>query len=239
MRTLPEGCIAGFDYGTLYLARAKSETQRVRERFEARLVSDPVVRSPHSGVWRITGLIANTPESLLDVDGDFVAVAVGDPLLIRIVEGFALERFRKTSPALSGAALSTLPDELQSAPLRLYAPGPFPEAWSKGAEGLLERAFAIGAAASLDAQARLKVRIVISGTFGPDPDQSRIRLLRTWDFIQTSSVGHILGLEQTTQPSVVDATASQLTLNFILGAESLMKGLSAAVSEDAKGIFDF
>ena len=196
LRTLPEGCIAGFDYGTLYLVRVGNETHRVRERFEARLVSDPVIRSPQSGVWRITGLIANTPETLLSIDNDFAAIALGDPLLIRIVEGFALARFRKAQPALSGAALSTLPSELKSAPLRFYAPGPFPETWAKGAEGLLAQAFAMGVAVSLGTQARLRVHVVVSGTFGPDTEQARAILLSTWDAIQTSSLGHILGLQE-------------------------------------------
>ncbi len=238
LTSLPEGCIAGFDYGTLYLARVGKNTTRVRERFEARLVTDPVTRSAHSGVWRVTGLIANTPESLLSIDNDYSAIALGDPLLIRIVEGFTLDRFKKTPPALSGAALSTLPGELKAAPFRFYAPGPFPEEWAKGAQGLLAQAFAFGVAITLRSGSRLQVHAVMSGTFGPDLDQARSRLLNTWDAIQTSPIGHVLGLKENTEPSRLEVRSSEATLDFTLESEALMKGLAAAVSADTKGIFD-
>jgi hypothetical protein len=238
LANLPEGCIAGFDYGTLYLARVGNNTLRVRQRFEARLVSDPVTRSPRAGIWRVTGLIANTPESLLSVDNDFSAIALGDPLLIRIVEGFALDRFKKTPPALAGAALSTLPSELKAAPLRFYAPGPFPQEWAKGAQGVLAQAFAFGVAVKLSDGARLQVHAVVSGSFGPDVQEARSRLLNTWDSIRTSAIGHVLGLRETTEPSRLEVYPSAATLDFSLNSESLMKGLAAAVSADTKGIFD-
>jgi hypothetical protein len=239
LATLPEGCIAGFDYGTLYLARVGNNTARVRERFEARLVTDPVTRSPRSGVWRVTGMIANTPESLLSVDNDFSAISLGDPLLIRIVEGFTLDRFKKTPAALSGAALSTLPGELKAGPLQFYAPGPFPEEWAKGAQGLLAQALAFGVVVTLSGGSRLKVHAVMSGDFGPDLDQARSRLLNTWDAIQTSTIGHVLGLKENTEPSRLEVHTGEATLDFTLDSESLMKGLAAAVSADTKGIFDF
>lgn len=238
LRTLPEGCIAGFDYGTLYLARVGQDTRRVRKRFEARLVSEPVIRSPRPGVWRTTGIIGRTPESLLTVNDDFSAIALGDPLLVRIVEGFALARFKKTEPAQKGAALSTLPTELRLAPLQFYAPGPFAGEWARGTQGLLAKAFAVGVAVSISKPGRLKVRAVMSGTFGPSLVKSRDSLLKTWDAIQTSAVGHVLGLEKTTEPSRLDVQPNQATLDIEFVAEDLMKGLSAALSADAAGIFD-
>jgi hypothetical protein len=238
LHTLSEGCVAGFDFGTLYLARVANQTQRVRDRFEARLVSEPLVRSPRVGVWRVTGIIGNTPESLLTVDNNFAAVAVGDPLLVRIVEGFALDRFKKTSPALEGAALSTLPRELQAAPLCYYAPGPFVDDWAGGAEGVLARAFAIGAAATIDARAILQVHVVISGTFGPNLEDTRARLLKTWDTIQTSSVGRVLRLQETTEPSTINVRDNQATLDVKFPISSLMEGLSVAVSAEVTRIFD-
>jgi hypothetical protein len=167
-----------------------------------------------------------------------MAVALGDPLLIRIVEGFALDRFKKTSPALKGAALATLPRDLQSSPLCYYAPGPFSDDWAGGAEGILARAFAIGAAATIDARAILQVHIVISGTFGPNLENTRARLVKTWDTIQTSPVGHVLRLQETTEPSTINVQDSQATLDVKLPLLSLMEGLSTAVSAEVTRIFD-
>ncbi len=241
LRTLTEGCIAGFDYGTIYLARVGKETSKVRERFEVRLVSDAVTKSPAPGIWRVTGLIANTPESLLTVDDDFVGISVGDPLLVRVAESFALGKFKRTSPALAGASLSTLPRELELAPLRFYAPGPFPETWTKGAEGLFARAYAVGASVSLGGGPSLKVHIVISGAFGSDLEESRSRILKTWDTLLASPVGHLLELGRAIEPGsfVLDVHEERADFEITLNASSLIQGLSAAVQTDTRALFDW
>ncbi len=229
---LPEGCIAGFDYGTLYLARVGAQTQAVHRAFETRLVSEPVVRSSLSGVWRITGLVANTPESLLVIDDNLMAVAVGDPVLARIVEGFAVSRFKKTKPALYGAALGKLPRDVDQAPLRLYAPGPFANEWAHAADGVLARVFAVGAAMTLPNASQLHVRFVLSGTFGPDLEETRSRLVRTWDNLQASSVGHLLQLRETSESAVISVNSNMATFDVTFPIDSLIQGLSAAVIDD-------
>ncbi len=87
----------------------------------------------------------------------------------------------------------------------------------------------------------IKVRAVLTGAFGPDLDESRARLLKTWDAILTSAVGHVLGLEQTIVPGTFELNVrdNQANLDFALNADTLMRGLSAAVQDDAKGIFDW
>jgi hypothetical protein len=229
---LSEGCIAGFDYGTLYLARVGAGTQAVRKAFEVRLVSEPVVRSSRSGLSRMTGLVANTPESLLTVDDDFVAVAVGDPLLSRIVEGFAVSRLKKSRPALQGAALGSLPGDLEQAPLRFYAPGPFANEWANAAGGVLARVFAVGAAMTLPNASQLHIRLVLSGAFGPDLDETRSRLMTTWARIQTSSVGHLLQLHLPSEPATFLVDSNTATVDVKFPIDSLMQGLSAAVIDD-------
>jgi hypothetical protein len=200
-----------------------------------------VTKSPQPGVWRVTGLVANTPESLLTIDGDFAAVSVGDPLLIRVAEGFALGRFKKTSPALAGAALSTLPTSLKEAPLRFYAPGPFAGTWAKGVQGLLARAYAIGATVSLEPSASLRVHLVIAGAFGPDLDDSRGRILNTWDALLASAVGHVLGLELAVEANsfALDVQNDKAILDVVLNSELLLQGLSAVVQGDAKTLFEW
>lgn len=241
LRTLSEGCIAGFDYGTIYLARSGKDTSKVRERFEVRLVSDAIRKSPTAGVWRVTGLIGNTPESLLTIDDDFIGIAVGDPLLVRVAESFALGKFKRTSPALLGASLSTLPRELEQAPLRFYAPGPFPETWARGVEGLFARAYAVGASVSFDTGTILKLHIVVSGAFGPDIEESRSRILKTWDTLLASPVGHLLELQRAIEAGSfgLDVRDERADLTVAVNAETLVQGLSAAVEADTRALFDW
>jgi hypothetical protein len=229
---LPEVCIAGFDYGTLYLARTGTDNDLVRKRFEARLVTDPIVRSSRRDLWRITGLVANTPESLLTVEHDFAAFAVGDPLLVRIAEAFAVGRFKKSKPALAGAALATLPRDLSEAPLRFYAPGPFTDEWARAADGVLARALAIGASITLPTSSVLHVRVVMSGAFGPDLEKTRSHLLDTWSNLQLSAVGHLLQLQDTLEPASITVLDDLATLNVSFSVSTLMQGIFAAVIDD-------
>jgi hypothetical protein len=232
LRALPEGCIAGFDYGTLYLARTGTDNDLVRKRFEARLVTDPIVRSSRRDLWRITGLVANTPESLLTVEHDFAAFAVGDPLLARIAEAFAVGRFKKSKPALAGAALATLPRDLSEAPLRFYAPGPFTDEWAQAADGVLARALAIGASITLPSSSVLHVRVVMSGAFGSDLEKTRGHLLDTWSNLQLSAIGHLLRLQDTLEPANITVLDDLATLNVSFPVSALMQGISAAVIDD-------
>lgn len=236
LRELPEGCIAGFDYGTLYLARTGKSNALVRSRFEARLVSDPVVRSRRHDVWRVTGLVANTPESLLVVDQDFTAFAVGDPLLARIVESFVTGRFRKSKPALGGAALAGLPVGIHDAPLRFYAPGPFTGEWARAADGVLTRAFAFGASVQLPTPSVLQIRLVLSGSFGPDLEETRTRLIATWRGLQLSAIGHLLRLHESLEPAVIDVRNDAASVTVSYPVSSLMRGISAAVVDDVQRI---
>jgi len=232
LRALPEGCIAGFDYGTLYLGRTGTDNDLVRKRFEARLVTDPIIRSSRQDLWRVTGLVANTPESLLTVAHDFAAFAVGDPLLARIVEAFAVGRFKKSKPALAGAALATLPRDLSEAPLRFYAPGPFTNEWARAAGGVLARALAIGAAITLPSSSVIHVRVVISGAFGPDLERTRSHLLDTWSNLELSAIGHLLRLQDTLEPASIAVLDDLATINVSFPVSALMQGLSAAVIDD-------
>jgi hypothetical protein len=232
LRELSEGCIAGFDYGTLYLARVGTEVRAVRKSFEARLVTDPVVRSSRPDLWRMTGLVANTPESLLTVDDDFVAISVGDPLLVRIVEGFATDRFRKSKPVLKGAAFAALPASFHGAPLRFYAPGPFTGPWAQAADGVLARTFAVGIGLTLQSTSALHVSVVLTGAFGPDVQETQDRLRRAWQNLQASPVGHVLRLDQTLEPAVVSVQPEIATLEVSFATKSLVQGISAAVIQD-------
>ena len=232
LRTLPEGCIAGFDYGTLYLARTGTDSDLVRRRFEARLVTDPIIRSSRKDMWRISGLISNTPESLLTVEHDFAAFAVGDPVLARIAEAFAVGRFKKSKPALAGAALATLPPDLSEAPLCFYAPGPFTDEWARAADGVLARALAIGASITLPGSSVLHVRVVMSGAFGPELEKTRVHLLDTWNNLQHSAVGHLLRLQETMGPAMITVLDDSATLNVSFPVSTLVQGICAAVIDD-------
>lgn len=227
LRAVPTGLAAGFDYATLFAAETPFDNALVQERFARRLVSGKV-ESSHLHVHRVWGTIGLTPETLVRIDDRLVAASIGDPTPARVVELYALGRLGRSQPALAGSALATLPRDLESAPVRFYAPGPFLDEWSAGARGLLGAALALGVAAWPDGDG-LRVRAVISGRW---TGEDAARLTAAWDDLARSSMGRLLGLDQPTAPPEVMVTPEHLTLAVRLALLPLVSGLRAAVAAD-------
>jgi hypothetical protein len=238
LRALPSGLIAGFDFGTLYMAELRSGEAEISRQFEERLIGGAAVRSPHPELRVVQGVVGQTPETLILVRGQLVAVAVGDPTPVRAVEGFATRRLKRSPPALHGSALKTLPAELNRAPIRFFAPGPFEGEWSRAGRGLLGSALALGIAARPGAQDQISVDLVLSGEFRDLGPQAKERLLGAFEDLAQSSLGHLLGLNEPLAPPIVSATDQQLRLQVQLPFKSMVRGLRAAVIADVWEILD-
>jgi hypothetical protein len=228
LRETPAAVAAGFDYATLFLAETPAGNAKVEDLFAGRLAGSARAEAARPDVRRVWGALGLTPETLVRVDGKFVAVSVGDPTPARVVELFALGRLVRTRPALAGSALSTLPQDLRSAPACFYAPGPFAGEWAGGAHGLLGAALALGAAVWPDDGA-LRLRVVLSGQWsGEDVAQ----LQSAWGDLAGSSMGRLLGLLDPVTPPEIFVTPELLTLDVRIHVAPLASGLRAAVAAD-------
>jgi hypothetical protein len=230
LRSLPEGLIAGFDFSTLYLAQTE-HTTAVAKRLEARLVSGLAVRQPHPSVRVVSGIVGRTPETLVTVDGRMFALAVGDPTPARVVEAFARRKLERSPSALDGSALRTLPRTLESAPVRFYAPGPFPDDWARGAHGIVGVAFAVGIAARPLRGGRIELTLAVSGDFEGTSD-GVARLTASWNDLASSSTGRLLGLHRPAVEPVVRDENGVLLLRVGLDLAPMIAGLRAAVIAD-------
>ena len=227
LRDTPTGVAAGFDYATLFLAETSGDDRNVEARFVDRLLV-LASRSERAGMSRVTGIVGQTPESLVRAEGQFVAVSVGDPSLARVVELLALGRMDRVPPALRGSALSTLPRDLEAAPLRFYAPGPFSGEWARGARGLFAAALAIGVAAE-PTPSGLRLKAVLSGDWS---GQDVARLASSWADLAESALGRLLGLDQPISQPEVTLAQQTLTLTVVVALRPLASGLEAAVAAD-------
>jgi hypothetical protein len=228
LREAPVAAAAGFDLATLFLAETPWENASVERKFIARLTATPRAETSARGVHRIYGTVGLTPETFIRADHRFVAVSVGDPTPARVVQLYAEGRLGRSPSALKGSALSTLPAELATAPIRFYAPGPFSDEWARGARGLLGVTLALGVAAYSEAET-LRVVAVLSGRWnGADVAQ----LEAAWNDLAGSSMGRLLGLDQPATPAEVTVTDEQLTLRIRLARLPLVTGLRAAVAAD-------
>lgn len=237
LRRVEHALAAGFDYATLYLL-VPPQPARVEDLFRARLVSEPVEVHPHPKITRLTGLVGKTPQTLVRVDDRLAAVSVGSALPARVVELFARGKLAKSRPALRGSALSTLPPELERAPLRFYAPGPFGPEWTPGARGLLAAALALGAGARPLPGGRVELRVFLAGAWSEVAVDAASALLGAWEDLARSGTGRLLGLNEPAAGPVVDLRGNLLELRVELSALTLARGLRAAVEADVWEILD-
>jgi hypothetical protein len=235
LRRVPSALIAAFDYGTLYMASLPTGTAaEVRARFSERLVAGAIDKEPYPGMRRISGVIGQTPETLLTLDERTLAVAVGDPTPSRIVEAFARGRLKSSPTALRGSALRDMPS-FGDAPLVAFAPGPFPDDWQRAANGLLGSALAVGAGIEPVDPASIAITFILLGDFKADPERATSALAEAWQSLSQSSTGKLLGIDQG-EPPRISAEQAGLRMVCVLPVEPLIHGLRAAILTDVSEI---
>jgi hypothetical protein len=224
--------LAGFDLGTLYLADGSGWTAEPELAFVERLAGSAIVQQPQPGLWRVSGLVGSTPETLVRVDHHLLAVTVGDPTPARVVELRARGRLARVPSAFEGAALSGLPPELlRAAPLRFYALGPFEGEWLAGAQGLLAGAEAVALMLQLDGEG-MCLRLALAGYW--EVDRDRERLSSAWRALATSPLGHALALDRPRRPVALDASERYLSLEVRLEPALLVAGVDAVLGGDVE-----
>jgi hypothetical protein len=230
LRQVTHAAVAGFPYATLYLAEVPDGMAKAaREQFSERLLAGAVTKQPRPNLLRITGVVGQTPETLLTAEDRVVAVAVGDPLLAKIAEAYAEKRLKNSPSALHGAALSTLPDLSATNAVALFAPGPFADEWRRAAGGLLESTVAVGVALHPIGRGKIAATLCLSGAWQESADAAASRLASAWTAFADSSAGRLFALSAAAD---VKANPDLLTLNVEIEIEPLVRGLKAAVLSD-------
>jgi hypothetical protein len=223
LRTLPTASIAGFPYATLYLAEVPSGVAaKARAMFSERLVAGAITRQPRPALIRISGVIGQTPETLLTVDDRVIAVAVGDPIQARIAEAYAEGRLKNAATALFA----------QNAAVVL-APGPFADEWQRAANGLLQSTVAVAIAARPAGHDKFATTICLAGAWGDSASEAASRLSEAWTAFARSSAGRLFELAENAE---VSGTPELLTLTVELSLAPLVRGVRASVLGDVTQI---
>ena len=228
LRESREGLIAGFDFGTLYLATTTGSNERVEELFRNRLPAGPIEHHPHPDLLVLGGMLGETPAALVSQRGHLVGVSFGDPTLARIVEAYAQARLKSVT-ALHGAALASLPDAMHDAPVRFYAPGPFDDEWRGAIHGILGVATAVGVTARPLPPDQIRIRVEVAGDWSEDGPRAREAAQQSYAELVTSSLGRLLALDGT---PIVTVAPDRISLSVDLLLGPLVNGLYAAVSAD-------
>jgi hypothetical protein len=236
LRALPAAAIAGFPYSTLYMAELPSGVAaRARARFGERLLAESVGKRRHPRLTRVTGVIGQTPETLLTIDDRLLALSVGDPVQAKIAEAYAEERLKHSPPALRGAALSTLPELASSNAAVLFAPGPFSDEWQRAAGGLLQSTVAVAITAQPTGSGKVATTLYLAGPWQTSADDAARRLSAAWTTFARSSTGQLFELADVAEVSV---SPELLRLRVDLELAALVRGLRASVFGDLSQILN-
>lgn len=236
LRRVTTAAVAGFPYTTLYLAELpEGAAELARSRFSDRLVGGARLKRSHPALLRISGVVGQTPETMVTIDERVVSVAVGDPTPAKIVEAYAMQRLKNSPSALLGASLSTLPSPSPS-PAVLLAPGPFADEWQRAAGGLLRTATALAITARPIGHGKLAACVYLSGPWDDSAADAKERLGSAWTNFAHSSAGHLFGLNDAAELS---ASPTLLTLSVEIDIATLIAGLRASVLGDVSEILSF
>jgi len=234
LHAVPEAAVAGWAYSTLYIAELPRDVAPLaRARFSERLLSGALTKHAHPGLYRITGVIGQTPETLVTVEERLLAVAVGDPIQAKVVEAYAEQRLKNSPTALRGAALSALQSRKAENVAELYAPGPFADEWKHAANGLLESTVALAIAVRPLPNGKLATTIDLAGDWQSAAAHAADRLSAAWTTFARSSAGHLFELNEAAE---VSATPELLTLHVELDLAAIVRGLKASVLGDLSEI---
>ena len=232
LRNLESSAVAGFDIGTLYLAETRSSIGVAQQSFVDRLVSDPVVKHPSDRITITTGIIGTTPESFVAMEGIGIGVAVKDPLLAKIVSGFALGKLKKSPSAFNGAALRDMPTELAQFPAQFYALGPFEGKWAEGAEGLLGHTTAVAVVARPDHDGLLRLKILATGSYGNDLSNVNLRVRQLYLNLAQSDLGRLFGFASDDVTPEIAVESQRVAVTLAIPLKRLMDGLYTAVAAE-------
>lgn len=156
--------IAGYALGTLYLFDAAQVGEQAEAAFRARALTTAEVPTRKDDLVHVTGMMNQTPHSLIHLQGHLVAIAEGDITLTKIVAARAEERLSKFPSALQTRFLKPFAQFEGDAPLRAFLIGPFPEATDAVAG-----AFVSGAMSLELHKERLSVKARALGLWPNDP----------------------------------------------------------------------
>jgi len=234
LESLPRGLIAGFDFGSLYLAELPhASAARARERFDQRQLRGASQRHPDPGVSVLSGVADGVPVGLVTIDDRVLAYCVGDLRLCSVVEAYARGRLRAKS-AFQGAALHGLHQETEDAPVSAFVPGPFAERWHQAAGGLLAAATALTAQLVPTAAGRAALELTLHGDFS-EPGAAEL-LQSTYMSVAGSSTGALLGLGAALDTRV-NQTDDRVALRVPLPVTEVARGVRAATNADLDEIF--
>lgn len=245
LRTLPEAIWAGYraeegpEDASFQLVRHGNDPLSIERLFRDRLSSDIVRSLDDAQIVRVRGRIGQTNHALATLGRDIVCLQQDGSLdrgPCRVSALLAQGKLKRTFPVFHDESLRILAKRFETAPLRLFAPGPFEGATARGVRGLLAAATAIGTAFRPTKKQGLALEIAVTGDFSTSGGEASRKLASSWDDLAGRPLGHLLGLDAPMTPAAPSYLRDVVLLQVELDPRKLAKGLADATSNQIREI---
>jgi hypothetical protein len=245
LRKLPEAVWAG--YGTeaeaedasFQLVRHSNDPLVIERLFRDRLTTDIVRSVDDHRVVRVSGRIGKTVHVFVAAGRDVVCLQQDGSSArgpCRVASLLALGKLKRTRSVFDDEAMRVLAKRFESAPVRVFAPGPFEGDLARGARGLLAAATAAGAAFRPSSHESVLLEIALTGDFNTSGFEASRKLAASWEDLAARPLGHLLGLDAPLAPAIPSYTADTVAFVVDLDPRKLAKGLADATSNQIREI---
>jgi hypothetical protein len=237
LRELPEAVVATYagdgEDETLYLVRHNADQATIERRFRERLTGDVRRFVERDDVVRVSGTVGTLRAELLLIGRDVAGFQLGGRLNrgpVKIASLFAMGLLRRSPSVFSEEPLLGLSVRVWPAPFRAFALGPFalPGQTNHGILGLLARATAVAATVRPSARDALLFIVTITGDFTRMHERAATELLRAWLKLSSSSLGHLLGIDQPREGPIPTHSDEAVSMAVEVDPDRLAAGIAAA-----------
>ena len=132
--------------------------------------------------------------------------------------------------------MRVLAKRFETAPLRIFAPGPFEGELARGARGLLAAATAVGAAFRPSPRESILLEIAVAGDFSTSASAASQKLEASWEDLAARPLGHLLGLDMPLSPAFPTYAPDHVSFVVDLDARKLAQGLADATLNEMREI---
>lgn len=245
LRKLSEAVWAGYhtqpdaEDASFQLVRHTNDPLAIERLFRDRLTADVVRREDDPRVVRVSGRIGKTVHVFAGAGRDVACLqqdGSADRGPCRVASLLALGKLKRTKSVFEDEAMRVLAKRFETAPLRIFAPGPFEGELARGARGLLAAATAVGAAFRPTARETLSLEIAVAGDFTTSASEASRKLEASWEDLAARPLGHLLGLDTPLAPAFPTYAPDHVAFVVELDPRKLAQGLADATSNQIRDI---
>lgn len=245
LRTLTEAVWAAYhtedaaEDASFQLVRHTSDPLVIERLFRDRLTADMVRSIDDPRVVRVSGRIGKTVHVYAGAGREVACLqqdGSADRGPCRVASLLALGKLKRSRSVFEDEAMRVLAKRFETAPLRIFAPGPFEGDLARGARGLLAAATAVGAAFRPSPRQTLLLDIAVAGDFSTSASEASRKLEASWEDLAARPLGHLLGLDAPLAPAFPSYAPDHVAFVVELDARKLAQGLADATSNEMREI---